>query len=323
MGGAAGDVAQAVKQGANKANITLVGTLFGTSNELRSGGAREAAKYLKGKIKIINIGSPEYRVLIDEMPVAGNGDENKLIKDNRSIRAWDAVFSPAIMKHAAELNLLQSRKGRKHNIPLRISDFMNFDRALSGSPATYKGYKNYTAIMNRAKAGFNIMRDLKPLPVKPKPPTKPTRKLYTAADYRGKPVIVGLGANPNNWPVTSKITRAEISSHKTILDHTKKNVWKGKFHSKDANGRDVIVNGNLSYRFISGGKVIQWPVDHFRPGQIRKGIGCSSIEHKTVGKHKIEYMPGDVIGVMAHTQARVGTLANGKERTAVKFIKCK
>lgn len=149
VGGTITDVAQALAQGANGDNITVYCTLYGTSNEE---GDKAAAQFIRGRCKVVNIGSPEYQTLLWEMARPGNIDERKLIEKYRYIPAWDAVFTPEIMRRSSELNLFQF----KHDLPLRLSDYMNVDRMFGGG-GDYQGYKQYVPSVRRAEIGLKLL----------------------------------------------------------------------------------------------------------------------------------------------------------------------
>ena len=129
IGGTATDLAQALKDGANGNNITVVGTLYGTSNEK---GDQAAADYVRGRVKFINMGSPEYQALLWQMPKHPALVDGVFIDSWRGIPMWDAVFSDAIIFESSRLNAYQFR----HYFKSRFSDRMNVDRLLSGHPET-------------------------------------------------------------------------------------------------------------------------------------------------------------------------------------------
>lgn len=152
LGGPATNIAQAIKQGAVKENITIVGTLYGTSNEKQD---QEAADYLKSSgVKFINTGSPEYQVWMWEMPKEGNVNENALIEELRDIPMWDMAMSNAIVQKSSATNAFQF----KHPSKLRVSDAMNLIKILSGNPETDKSHANYNHAINIVRNGAQQMR---------------------------------------------------------------------------------------------------------------------------------------------------------------------
>ena len=293
VGGTVTDIAQAIKQGANVANIIICGTIYGTSNEEGDQAAADIVK--KSGVRVFNIGSPEYQKLILDMPKTPAVNEVAFIEKWRKLKAWDLCFTISVMAKSKMENAFQF----KHSLPLRISDCMNVDRMLSGDPANYKGYLDYAGIVARAENGLNKALALAPI-IRPKK-ARPNRTEFNVND------VNTLGyTNPLSFPVTSAITKADLRIGAATVEHTKQGAWKSMSFSGGT------VNANLWLIYHDGVRWCAFPYEYLRPNDGRKDKGWSVID--------ADVFLGDKIGVMTSTIVRRGELVNGKERSNIHWV---
>lgn len=306
LGGPVSDVAQAIKQGANKKNITVIGTLYGTSNER---GDQAAADYIKGKVKFINIGSPEYQTLIRQFPVNPKYANGAFIDQWRTVPAWDLVASDAVLARTLELNKFQFQNQFK----IRVSDSMNADRYLSGKPESFTQYRNLPSIMSRVIHGLQIMQTLTPDDMPEKPQTV-AQAVNCGAFNQSTVKVHGGTQNPFKFAKTANITHGYIDSHSYQIKHTKDGKWKGKQYQPGRliDGTDGVVFCNTDDR--------KWYVYMFEYsvlGEVNRPKGWAHVKWVQKG-HKI--------GLISSTNTRNGNWSvagQAKERSNVHWTTAK
>lgn len=159
LGGPAGDIAWAMKNGAHSHNISLHGLLEDTWNAegdnsmpgYQRQGMRASSEYVNQKLKgrIYQIRRPDYYHLIkiENLPPAFR-NTNDFIDRNRDLEAWDYACSNHIMSECRRLN---SEQGLTTGA-LRIADVL--------AMASFCGirWSDSGAIMSAIQHGFNIMK---------------------------------------------------------------------------------------------------------------------------------------------------------------------
>jgi hypothetical protein len=294
VSGTATDAAQALRQGANIANLTIIGTLYGTSNEV---GDREAADIIKASgVRFINTGAHQYARWIKEMPREIAYSESAFIEKWRKVKTFNTAFSANVMQKASAENSIQFG----HGLALRLSDTMNVMRYLSGDPFNDKSFLDYGHFMAAFERGLEKASKLTPVP-RPNLDRAPN----SSADFNKSKVNTLGFTNPFSFPVTSKLTRATVLIHRAIITHTKERTWERRQFSKG------YVNSNLWLIYKHNGEWCALPYEYLRAGEGRKDKGFG-----VLNTHLVE---GDQIGVMVSTLIRNGT-ANQKERSNIEWI---
>lgn len=322
LGGPAGDLAWAMKNGAHSHNITLHALLEDTWNELGSEGMpsyqRDAmsasSRYVNSGLRgrIYQVRDPDYYHLLfrKNLPSAFK-DTNDFINRNRGYKAWDVANSNHILA-----------KNRRYNTNSRGTDTSSLRIADVLAMASYCGIKwnEGAKIMNAIQGGLDILKDRQDrgavnnlnytdAPVIDKPPSKPVdRSTFTG---RAKVYVhpeSGGTTNPLSFPQTATITRGELSKYHYVIKHTKDGSWKGKQYEP---GRIVDgTDGVISYRRSDNAWLI-YMFEYSIRGEDKRPKGWNHIPW-------IE--KGDPVGLISSTNTRNGkwtVSGQGSERTNV------
>lgn len=318
IGGPCNDIRDAGQvHGANANNINFFAIVKGTWNQWTNsdtkGETELATDYMYSRFqKIRDIA--DYRGWL-QAPKGIPFNESWVKEWRDKSRVFRLCFGNFVNERNRQMNAMQGN-GRN---PMRAADFMTV-AAMFGLD-----YNNFGHMIGVFERGFSKMEEYPKAALRAvtvgvvEQAPEITRKNYTKADYDRLPHKVTYGVDTRSWSKTSNLTSASISSGHTTVKHSKSKSWAGKALS---DGK-TIVNANLWLVFIENNQVIHYPFEHLRPGQSQKHVGWQSVYSQSRGQHDPKLKKGDLIGIYVTTQARVGTAANGKERSNIVWTTAK
>lgn len=248
-GASAHDLQWALQNGAHIHNITFYGLLRGTSNVMHYDGAEEAGKVvprLLGESRMHEVTNYYYPHFRKNLPPEYR-DTKAFIERNRSkLAAWDATFTPEIMRRSMELNSVLSKDISLTNGPLRAGSDAQAQLIRLGYADTDMG-----AMYSMVQHGLDIVADRIARgaveTLQQTPATAPPKDKYlldpSSVDLSKAKVYKG-SVNPLGFPETATASNVRVTNKRYWLTHTKEGIWKSKLfeQGKYIDGVDSIIS---------------------------------------------------------------------------------
>lgn len=308
LGGPAGDIEWAFKNGAHTHNVTCHALLRGTWNAEGDKGVpdhmredmRSSANYVASVLgdRLHEIRRPDYYHLlhVENLP-NGFKETTEFINRNRDLLAWDVANKNSIVSENARLNAQQAFSTHLLRMADVLATASSLGINLGDTASIFNGIQNGLDIMKDriARGAVNTISYTASAEVAAPSISPVNRSTFNEATCK---VYVhpedGGSRNTLEFRQTATITSGSITADSYNIRHTKDGIWKGKLY-KDGryiDGADGVISFNRDDN--------TWYLYMF--------------EYSLIGEFNrpkgVSYLPwvksGDPIGLISSTSARNG-----------------